>query len=135
MPEKTNKKTARAPAVRMTMAQRLSNYICPLLLGGTLCFSVVYSLYRPAAPFCTAGFLAAEFLLFCLFDRLKRRTLLGGLLYTLMCLFIELGAGYLLVVGAYNNNSYTSPVTWFYGDEGNYSSQPYYLGAVMADSL
>ncbi len=131
MPKNNKTKKARQPAVRITMAERLSNYLCPLLLGGAVCFSVVYTLYRPAAPLCTAAFLAAGFLLFMLFDKLKKRPVAGGLIYTVMFFIIEIGAGSLLVTGAYYSSSFTAPVTWFYGDEGNYSSQPFYLGAIM----
>ncbi len=126
-----NNKKVNKSAGAVTMSERLSNYICPMLLGGALCFSIIYALYRPAAYMCTVGFLAAEYLFFCLFDKLKRRPLAGGLLYTLIFFGIEIAAGYCLVTGAYYNNNILNPVTWFYGDEGSYNSQPLYLAAVM----
>ena len=128
--DKNKKRSARAPAVKVPMSERLSNYICPMLLGGVICFSIVYALYRPAAYLCTVGFLAAEFLLFSLFDRLKQRPIAGGLLYTVMLFVAEMAAMYLMATGAYSSG-FMSPVTWFYGEEGSYSSQPLYLAAIM----
>lgn len=125
------KASAGAQVTDMTLRERISSYICPMLLGGALCFSIIYALYRPAAYPCAIGFLAAEFILFALFDRLKKRPLTGGLLYTMMFVVIEFGAMYFMVSGASVNGSYMNPISWFYGEDGSFSNHPYYLAAVM----
>ena len=77
---KKEKEQAEAPVIgknkqahSVNWGERLSSYICPMLLGGVLCFIVFYALYRPLAAQYTAFFMGAEFLLFMLFDVLKKR--------------------------------------------------------------
>ena len=48
--------------------ERLSMYVCPILLGCTRCFSTVYALYREMSVLYTVMFLAVMWLLFALFE-------------------------------------------------------------------
>ena len=118
----------KAPAV--SWGERLSNYICPMLLGGSVCFSVVYVLYRPFAPFYTAVFLVAELMLFLLFDKLKSIKILGGLLYLLMLVGAWFGSMFMLMTES-AAMGWGSAMTWFYGEEGSMTYHPGFLNAVF----
>lgn len=124
-------KAKKQPEQKVSLGERVNNYICPMLLGGVLCYIVIYALYRPLAPQYTAVFLIEELLLFMLFDKLKTRKYLGGFLYIILmagAVFISLA---LLFNGAVASGGYMTPVTWFYGEEGSYSYRPEYLNAVF----
>lgn len=115
---------------RLPWNERLSNYFCPILLGGIVCFAVMYVLYRPLAPLYTALYMVAEFVLFSIFDILKNKKAFGGLIYIGLLFIAVFFAMYLMFTGAMSYG-FMSPVTWFYGEEGSYSYQPYYLNAVF----
>ena len=118
------------PEPKTPLSERISNYICPMLLGGVLCFIVIYALYRPLAGQYTAIFMIEELLLFMLFDKLKTRKVFGGLLYIVLMVAAVFFALYLLFNGAMSSG-YMSPVTWFYGEAGSYSYRSEYLNAVF----
>ena len=115
-------KSKRSPSDRR---ERLNNYVCPMLLGGTVCFTVIYALYRPLAPLYTAVFALCQYLLFAFFDRLKTRKLLGGLIYTLILMVIWFFTTMMSFSGG------MGMMLWFYGQDGSYSMQPMYLNAVF----
>ncbi len=108
---------------------RLNRYICPALLGASVCFAVIYALYRPMCVLYTVIFLAAEFLLFTLFDKLKSKKTFGGLMYMLMLTLVFFGSFRLLYAGAVSYD--TMILTWFYGEQGSFVNLPYYLNAVF----
>ena len=56
-------KAKKQPEQKVSLGERVNNYICPMLLGGVLCYIVIYALYRPLAPQYTAVFLIEELLL------------------------------------------------------------------------
>lgn len=121
-------KTPKPPAP--TLLERANNYACPMLLGGLLCFTVVYALYRPYAPLYSVLFLIAELGLFMLFDKLKTRRVTGGLIY----IALMLGSLFLAVNLTFSKVSsaeFLNPFSWFYGEEGSYSYHPEYLNAVF----
>ena len=118
------------PEQKVPFGERLSSYICPMLLGGVLCFIVVYALYRPLVVQYTGVFLVEELLLFMLFDKLKTRKIFGGIIYTLIMIAAVFFSIYLMISGAMSSGM-MSPVTWFYGEEGSYSYRPDYLNAVF----
>ena len=66
---------------RNELLTKLTEYICPALLGAAVCFAVVYALYRPLALIYSVVFLVAEYALFSLFDRIKKIKTAGGLIY------------------------------------------------------
>lgn len=110
------------------LAERISSYCCPTLLGAVLCFIVIYALYRPLALQYTAIFFCEELLLFTFFDKLKNRKVLGGLIYMMIMVAVVFFSIYLMFSGATSSGS---PVTWFYGEEGTNSYRPEFLNAVF----
>lgn len=109
--------------------QKLSGYICPALLGAVICFAVIYALYRPRAYVYSVIFLISELLLFTFFDKLKTKKVVGGLVYFLIMLVVLLAA-FRLAVSGYRSGE-GDVISWFYGEDGNYSRSPYYLNAVF----
>lgn len=127
--KKTEAKPDKQKALAPTIAERANIYACPMALGGLLCFTVVYALYRPFAPLYTILFLLAELGLFMLFDKIKDRKFFGGLIYVgmlLVCIYVSMR---LIFLGY--DYGYMNPVSWFYGEEGSYVYQPIYLNAVF----
>ncbi len=134
---KKEKEQAEAPVIgknkqahSVNWGERLSSYICPMLLGGVLCFIVFYALYRPLAAQYTAFFMGAEFLLFMLFDVLKKRRIFGGVMYTVLMIAAVFASLSMMFNGAMSSG-FMTPVSWFYGEEGSYSYRPEYLNAVF----
>ena len=128
--DKTKIKEPKPKAPPVPLAERLSNYICPMLLGGAVCFAVIYALYRPFAAFCTAIFLAAELVLFIFFDKIKTIRFLGGIIYTVMLIACSFGAMSIMFSEA-RVAGWDSPMNWFYGEEGSYTLHTGFLTAVM----
>ncbi len=118
------------PFRSINWGERLNSYICPMLLGGVLCFIVFYALYRPLAAQYTAFFMGAEFLLFMLFDLLKKRRVFGGIMYIVLMIAAVFAALSMMFDGAMSSG-FMTPVSWFYGEEGSYSYRPDYLNAVF----
>lgn len=114
---------------RNELLTKLTEYICPALLGATVCFAVVYALYRPLALLYSVIFLVAEYALFSLFDRIKKIKIAGGLIYFFM--LVVFGVISMALMGAGYQNGYGSIITWFYGEDGNYSYSPFYLNSVF----
>ena len=111
--------------------ERLSMYVCPILLGCTLCFSTVYALYREMSVLYTVMFLAVMWLLFALFDRLKQRPVRGGLIYTAMLIVSIVLSVYLIIVGTNAARDEMAFLEWFFGAEGSDNRQPLFLNSVF----
>mgnify|MGYP000756827246 CR=1 FL=1 len=114
---------------KINFKQRLNSYLCPALLGATVCFTIVYSLYNQMVWFYSLIFLLLELLLFTLFDRLKTIRFFGGLLYTAMLVAVCFFSMRLLYLGW--DTSEGDFLTWFYADEGSSDSHPMYFAAVF----
>ncbi len=110
-------------------ASRLNRYICPALLGASVCFAVIYTLYRPMCVLYTVIFFAAELLLFTLFDKLKTKRIIGGAIYLAILTLVFVLSFRMLFAGAVSYG--TIILSWFYGDEGSYVNLPLYLNAVF----
>ena len=123
-------KKKKQPIPKVSLKERISSYVCPVLLGAVLCYIVIYALYRPLAPQYTAIFFCEELLLYTLFDKLKHKKIWGGLIYMLIMIAVAFFSIYLLFNGAMSSG-FASPVTWFYGEEGSYSYRPEFLNAVF----
>lgn len=114
---------------KRTFAEVLNSYACPMLLGGVICFTIYYALYRPFAPFMTAAFFVAELLLFSVFDKIKDKRIIGGVIYCVMLFAVVNSAVMLMWSGV--NHDYMEPVSWFYGEDGSYSYRPQFIWAVF----
>ncbi len=127
--KKEKKQKDQPPKKKRTAAESASNYACPMLLGGVLCFTIYYALYRPYAPLMTAVFLMMQLLLFSFFDMIKTKKLLGGIIYCVLLFIIVNGA--LMIMWSGVGNDYMEPVSWFYGEDGSYSYRPEFIWAVF----
>lgn len=116
---------------RETIINRFSLYLCPILLGASVCYSTFYSLYQPSAIKYTIMFLVGEILLYIVFDKLKTKKVLCPLIYTGM-LFISWIAVYWLVsTGTRLNRDWMAPMLWFFGSGKIDENQPLFLNAVF----
>ncbi|MGN0634335.1 MAG: transglutaminase family protein [Oscillospiraceae bacterium] len=114
--------------IKQKAANKLCRYICPAALGSVICFAVIYTLYKPYALLYSVIFLAAEFLLFSLFDRLQAKKTVGGLLYMLLLIAVGFVSMWLMVSEARVSDVFV--LSWFYGDEGSETLIPGYLNSV-----
>ena len=128
MNKKEKTKENKKRPVRITWGERLNSYFCPLLLGASACFSMIYVLHKPFALPYTLLFLIEELLLFLFFDRLKSMPVTGGLIYTFILLVVVWFSVRLVFIGIYSGHA--NPLSWFYGEEGIDGNQPYYFAAL-----
>ena len=124
------KTTPKPPKVKVPWGERLSNYACPMVLGGVVCATLMYTLYRPYTALYTILFVAAEFLLFMFFDKLKTKKYFGGFIYTIIMVIVLFFSMYLMFAGAMSYG-FMAPMNWFYGEEGSFSYQPFTLNATF----
>lgn len=130
-PEKKKKAEKAVKPPKMTPLERASSYAAPMLLGAVLCFTVFYALYRPFAPMLTILFTAAEFGLFMLFDVIKDKKVIGPVVYIALLVivgYISLAMSFELM---YRIRDYSAAISWFYGEDGNYSYQAEFIYAVF----
>ena len=110
---------------------KIKSYICPLLLGSSICFSVIYALYKNMAIPYTILFTVISYFLFCFFDRLKNRKKLGGVIYTLILLALTSISILLVNIGQIILGGETTFMLWFYGREEYGHVEYYFLNAVF----
>ncbi len=110
---------------------KISLYICPMLLGASICFSIIYTLSHDEAIPYTMMFFVMEFVLFSFFDRIKDKKILCVLIYTLLLLVVTCISVQLIYTGAVNSGDWRSPMLWFYGLDESGTKQPLYLNAVF----
>lgn len=108
--------------------KKLNLWICPVILGSVIAMSLMYIIYRPFTALYTGLFAVQSVLLFALFDFLYKRRRFGGLIYMALLVMVCALSFYIAVKGMYYSD--TSIITWFYGNEGSYSYEPFYLNAV-----
>ena len=73
--------------MKQIFSEKLRYYLCPLLLGASVCYAVVYALYKEMAIPYTLLFIVIGFGLFRFFDILKNRRI-GGLIYTVILIVL-----------------------------------------------
>ncbi len=112
------------------LKNRINSAVCPILLGAAICYSTIYILHEPAALPYTMLSLAAQFLLFLFFDKLKATKALCPLIYTFVCIAVMSYSLRLVFRGAYSG-THSNPIDWFYGEEGVETNQPMYLNALF----
>ncbi|SDA15932.1 Transglutaminase-like superfamily protein [Ruminococcus sp. YE71] len=127
--KKEKKTKTKQEKPKRPLAETVSSYFCPMLLGGVLCFSVYYALYRPFVPFMTVMFMLVQLGLFLFFDKIKDKKIIGGIIYCAI-LFLVVNASVMLMWSGIVSD-YTEPVSWFYGEDGSYSYRPEFIWAVF----
>jgi len=109
--------------------EKLSEYICPLLLAASICFASFYTFHKISAYVLTVVFIAEEIFLFRLFDKLRAKRF-GGVLYALIfatVFFVSLA----LVTVHSMAFGYFSPIRWFYAQDGIDDFQPALIAALF----
>lgn len=109
--------------------ERISVYICPLLLACSVCFASIYTFHKASAYVLTVLFFFEAVYLFKLFDRLKSRKS-GALIYTLM-LAVSFFISFLLVVFHAASYGYYSPMRWFYAQDDSEVFYPDMIAALF----
>lgn len=113
------------------LSERINSYLCPMLLGCSICFSMIYALYKAMAIPYTIVFAVLEFFLFRFFDRLKNKKFIGGLIYTLILILTTAVSIQLVYFATVSIGNWRAPMLWFYGLE-EYGTQQYlFLNAVF----
>ncbi len=127
MPLHTNLKNT---AHLSRLAEKFNAYICPIMLGTAVCYAVADTLYHDLSVIYTILFAAASWLLFGLFDRLKKQKRLGGLIYFVIFLALAVLSARLVRTGIQQAHDIQAPLKWFFGDSEE-ENQPLFLNAVF----
>ncbi len=114
--------------LRVLWQERLNRYICPIMLGSAVCYSIIYIIYSPFALSYTFAAFFGQLILFVLFDKLKEKNILGALVYLLLLTFSVMYALTLLFRGTWTG---VDPVSWFYGDNDTSGYHPVYMRALF----
>ena len=109
--KENNKLTGKADFSRLY--GKISLYICPMLLGASICFSVIYTFYKNLAIPYTLLFLILEYLLFDFFDKLKSKKFIGGLIYTVIMIVVVGISIYMTYIGTVQIGNWRAPMLWF----------------------
>lgn len=109
--------------------QKFSSYILPMLLGTAVCFSITYTLYEAFAVPYTILFFFLEYLWFSLFDKIKKRKILGGIIYTVILFALFFISMMLVFAGMRQLHSLRSPILWFFGNLDE-EEQPLFFNAL-----
>ena len=107
--------------------ERLSRYICPMLLGTAICYAIIHVIYPPDALSRAITAFFGLFALFLFFDTLKK-TKEGGIIYTVVFIGITMYCLRLFWYGTYTG---IGVVAWFYGEEGVSGFHPTYMRATF----
>ncbi len=113
------------------LSEKINLYILPILLGASICFSVIYALYKDMAIPYTLLFLGLECVLFGFFDILQRKKAVGGLIYTVILIVLVGISIQLTYIGAVRAGNPRAPMLWFYGLLDPEDKQPLFLNAVF----
>jgi len=114
-----------------TLKTRFSLYLCPILLGASVCYATIYSLYQPSSILYTVLFFFAEILLYIVFDNIKTKKILCPIIYGGM-LIVSWAAVLMLVgIGTRLNNDWLAFMLWFFGSANIDENQPFFLNAVF----
>ena len=112
------------------ISQKISAYICPVLLGTAICYAVIDVLDKEKPVLYSVIFLLEAWILFGVFDRLKYMKRLGGLLYIMVFIVNSLASSWLARMGMYRAGGFKELMKWFFGETDNYD-QPYFLNALF----
>ncbi|MBQ6554178.1 MAG: transglutaminase domain-containing protein [Firmicutes bacterium] len=107
--------------------ERLSRYICPVLLGSAICYSIIDVIYPPDALSLTITAFFCLFAIFLFFDKIKKMKE-GGIIYTAVFIGITMYCLRLFWAGTYTG---ISAIDWFYGEEGVSGFHPTYMRATF----
>ena len=109
--------------------QKFSSYILHMLLGASVCFSIVYTLQKASAIPYTIVFFLLEYFCFSFFDRIKTRKILGGIIYTVILFALFVISMMLVFSGIRQLHSLKAPVLWFFGNLEQ-KEQPLFFNAL-----
>ena len=126
-----SKEDNKAASKAVPLSERISLYICPMLLGASICFSVIYTFQKNAAIPYTLLFFVLEFVLFGFFDKLKNKKALGGLIYTFILIAVIGLSIYMTYIGTVLAGDWRASMLWFYGLDESDDKQPLFLNAVF----
>ncbi len=118
-------------AILSRLSDKISLYICPMLLGASICFSVIYTFYKNLAIPYTLLFLIIEYFLFVFFDKLKSKKFIGGLIYTVILIVVVGISIFMTYIGTEQIGNWRAPMLWFYGLEEIDTFRPLFLNAVF----
>ena len=112
------------------ISKKISAYICPVMLGTAICYSVMNVLDENTPVLYSAIFLLGAWLLFGLFDKLKNMKRLGGLLYIVLFMVSSFVSTGLARMGMPRLGGFRELMRWFFGESDN-PDQPYFLNALF----
>ena len=101
------------------ISKKLSAYICPVMLGTAICYSVMSVLDENTPVLYSAIFLLGAWLLFGLFDKLKNMKRLGGLLYIVLFMVSSFVSTGLARMGMPRLGGFRELMRWFFGESDN----------------
>lgn len=116
---------------REWIAEKLNLYLCPALLGISICYFVLYALDKNTSVFLTVLFAIETFGLFLLFDKLKRQKVLGGLIYTAILIAVIALSIFMVYLGLKLLGNWQAAMLWFYGLDASENYHPLFLAAVF----
>lgn len=90
----------------------LERYFLPLTLGAVVMHIILYTYMSFDIGIATAGYVVYEAVLFFIFEKIKPKKILRGLIYIVLAAAVLMAGGYLLRTGAYSTA--TSFIDWFY---------------------
>ena len=114
-----------------TLKTRLNLYLCPILLGASVCYATIYSLYQPSAILYTLIFFFAEVLLYIVFDNIKTKKILCPIIYGGMLILSWAASLSLTAIGTRLNKDWMAFMMWFLGSANIDENQPFFLNAVF----
>ena len=101
------------------ISKKISAYICPVMLGTAICYSVMNVLDENTPVLYSAIFLLGAWLLFGLFDKLKNMKRLGGLLYIVLFMVSSFVSTGLARMGMPRLGGFRELMRWFFGESDN----------------
>ena len=116
---------------KISLSGKVSAYICPVMLATAVCYAVMDVLYQSTSAVYSMIFALAAWLFFGLFDRLKARKRLGGLLYMVIFSIVSSVSMWLLRIGMWRVGGFQEVMKWFFGESEKSYDQPFLLNAVF----
>ncbi len=97
--------------------EKFKIYLLPMLLGSAVAYDTINCYYYEKVRLYTLLFFVAEAVLFPLFDLIRKKKIIGGLVYTLMLVGVMYLATGFLRTGYEHSNVWF--INWFYLDRDN----------------
>ena len=111
--------------------EKIRYYLCPLLLGMSVCYAVINMLYKAIAVPYSILFVVLGFFLFRLFDILKSKKIIGGLIYTALLIIVTVISFVMIFSATISSRKANLFRMWLYGAEGLEQWQFILLNAIF----